>query len=390
MRVFLSAGEASGDAYAAALVREMRSHAQDADLRFEGIGGRRSREAGVSLAADSSTWGVIGIAQALKVFPRCWAGLRDAKRALSGGEPGLFVPIDFGFFNCKLARFAKGKGWKVLYFIPPGSWRRDRQGQDLPKICDEIVTPFYWSCDLLRKMGAKAHCFGHPARQLVKEREEELIKAGQEDRLNVAVLPGSRASELDLLLPVIAEALKDESRTAEFAVAPNFSAEALKAKWLKLRPERTRDLFTENDTYGVLYRARAAIVCSGTATLEAALCVCPHIVLYRVSPGVALQAKLAGLKFEFISQPNILLGKAAVPELIQENATAANVRKHLDKLLTEGDERRQQIWSFMELDKFLGPTDAITHTACVALGMLGIAVAEPETSKQGIESQVKA
>lgn len=371
MRIFISTGEASGDAYGAALVRELREAVEaETTLCIEAAGGSRLRVAGAHIVCDTSTWGAIGIAQSLKVLPRALQGIRKIRDALSAGKPGLFVPIDFGYMNVKLAKFAKARGWKVLYFIPPGSWRKDRQGDDLPKVCDEIVTPFFWSAELLRKMGARAHCFGHPAKQLVKRREKELIESGHEDRVNLAILPGSRSAEIDLLLPLLADVVRDDKHVVEFAVAPNFCAEDLRARWLKLVPNRTGDLFTEGDTYGVLYRARAAIVCSGTATLEAALCVCPHVVVYKVGPLMEMQARAMGIKGQFISQPNILLGKAAVPELIQQEATAVAIRSKLDSLLAESDERRKQIWDFMELDSLCGPDDAITQTAMLARSML--------------------
>lgn len=370
MRLFLSAGEASGDAYGAALLREFRRLAGSLPLEVEAVGGRRLRDAGAPIVADSTGWGAIGIVQSAKVAPSAWRGFYAAKRALSEGEPGLFVPIDFGFINVRLCRHAKRLGWKVLYFIPPGSWRRDRQGEHLPQLCDEIVTPFYWSAETLRKMGANAHCFGHPLKQLVKDREAELHAAGQEDRTTIAVLPGSRRAEIELHLPLIAKALEGEPRMAEFAVAPTFTADELRSRWSSLAPSRNSDLFTEGDTYGVLFRARAGIVCSGTATLEAALCVCPHVVVYRVTRLSELEAKLVGFKEEFISQPNILLGRRAVPELIQREATPAALREKLSALLREGEERKQQLFAFMELDTALGPPDAITKTAELALSLL--------------------
>src|SRR6185436_20412403 len=110
------------------------------------------------------------------------------------------------------------------------------------------------------------------------------------------------------------------SEQAEFAVASSLDVDALRAKWKAFAPKRD-DLFTTGETYGVLRRARAAIVCSGTATLEAALCRCPHVVVYKVSKAVELQAKIARLKVPLIAQPNILLEKMVVPELIQRGAT---------------------------------------------------------------------
>ncbi len=392
MRVFFSAGEASGDASGAALARELRNLLPaGADIRFQAVGGKLLREAGAEIVVDSTGWGAIGLVQSIRVGPRVVPGIMRARAALASGEPGVFIPIDFGLVNCRLARHAKRHGWKVLYYFPPGSWRRDRQGADLPSFCDEIVTPFFWSAETLRRMGANAHCFGHPIKQMVKERERELLDAGQEDRVTIAVLPGSRRSEIEMHLPIIAKALQGQSRVAEFSVAPTFSPEAMRERWLSLAPERTEDRFTPNDAAGVLFRARTGIVCSGTATLEAALCVCPHVVIYVVSKLAEFEAKLLGFKVDFIAQPNILLGKEAVPELIQGKATPENLREKLGVLLQESEERRQQIWAFMELDALLGPPDAITKTAEVALRMLNgeraeEAVPEVEPAEAGRQS----
>src|SRR5688572_21772274 len=123
MRVFFSAGEASGDAYAAALLREMVRLGSGLRFLFEGVGGSQLSAAGANVVVDSSKWGAISILQSLKVAPRVVGGYSKAKRALRKGRPGLFIPIDFGYVNVRLARYAKKQGWKVLYFIPPGSWR---------------------------------------------------------------------------------------------------------------------------------------------------------------------------------------------------------------------------------------------------------------------------
>jgi lipid-A-disaccharide synthase len=365
MRVFISAGEASGDAVGAALIGEMKRRAPE--LPFQGIGGAGIRGSGADLVVDSSNWGAVGIAQALKVLPGAARGLRVAKNEIASGKPGLLIPIDFGYFNVRLARHAKEKGWKVLYFMPPGSWRRDKQGKDLPDITDAIVTPFSWSADLLNQAGANAHWFGHPLKQLIGQHESSPETRGGD----IAVLPGSRNHEIELNLPVIADAVKllDPKLRVEFALAPSADANQLERSWHALA-NRKDDLFTQGDTYGVLRRARAAIVCSGTATLEAALIGCPMVVVYRISKGVALQAKLAGFKPEHVSLPNLLLQRAAVPEIVGIDPDPALVAGAIKPLLEDTQERQAQLHSFSEIDKITGPSDAITKTAELALSML--------------------
>lgn len=349
----MSAGEASGDAYGAELVR-----ACGPEFSWEAIGGPKLRSAGVAMVANSTRWGAIGVAQAFRVAPRITRGFYRAKAQLLSGEPGLFVPIDFGYMNMRLARHAKGGGWKVLYFVPPGSWRRDRQGKDLPDLTDAIVTPFPWSAEILRKMGADAHFFGHPLKQMVASAPQAPAV-----RDSIAVLPGSRDAEVGMNLPTIAKALANRPERVEFAVAPTIGTPRLSRMWRRVAPSRSGDVFTEGDTYGVLKRARAAIVCSGTATLEAALCQCPTVVVYRITPMTELQARLMRFKVEFISQPNILLQRRVLPELIQYDATPATVSAALEPLLGETPERAAQIAAFEELSGILGPADAIDQTA---------------------------
>ncbi|MBC8063680.1 MAG: hypothetical protein H7Y17_02535 [Chlorobia bacterium] len=459
MRIFLSAGEASGDAYGAALVREIkgggvhpnRPDLQDAvlalmrkelaqlsefnweadfsdtwdvddlegveflyslrdefgiavaeqdviswktnlnvldlvcnrlfksesvsDLCFEGIGGPRLRTEGVKLYADSSHWGAISIAQAAKVFFRILWTMHGLKHNLRRGIPGLLIVIDFGFANIRLAKYARKHGWKVLYFVPPGSWRRDRQGTDIPIISDEIVTPFEWSAEILNRMGGKAHWFGHPIKQLIREEaslREERVGGG-----TIAVLPGSRKHELEMNLPLIAKAVGEKAvqggltETLEFALAPGINLEKFKEEWNRLAPGR-QDLYTVGDTYVVLRRARMGIICSGTATLEAALCGCPMVVVYQLSKAMIREAKLIRMKRpKFISLPNIIMDREIVPELADERQVEpADLRAWIDRLLIEEDVRCRQLEDFRELDRLLGADHAITKTAELAIKMI--------------------
>ncbi|HVT12237.1 MAG TPA: hypothetical protein VHE55_08215 [Fimbriimonadaceae bacterium] len=356
MRIFLSAGEASGDAYAAALVEALRK--TNTELGFEGIGGKRLAGAIGSLVADSSKWGAISIVQSLRVLPRAFRGWILGKRRLATGTPGLFVAIDFGFFNIRLCRYAKRRGWKVLYFMPPSSWRRDRQGRDLPDVADLVVTPFPWSAEILKGIGVDAYFFGHPLKQLIRE-----AGAARTGGSTVAMLPGSRTHELDRNLPMFAEVARSLTERFEFAISPNLDLGEVRALWNRLAPGRD-DLFTQGDVYGVLGRARAALVCSGTATLEAALMRCAHVVVYRVTKAMAREAKLIGFKMpKFISLPNIVLDRESVPELVGLDISTADILACLQPLLADSPEREAQLRDFDEIDRVLGGDDAITETA---------------------------
>jgi len=360
VRTFLSAGEASGDAYGAALVTELKERGSDGP--FEGLGGPRMSAAGVTLAADSSHWGAITISQSLPLVRKVFRAYYRTKKALSTGAPGLFVPIDFGYVNIRLARHAKRLGWKVLYFVPPGSWRRHKQGKDLPAVTHRIVTPFSWSADILKAMGADVRWFGHPIKSLVGANLNSLPEA----RETLALLPGSRAHEISNNLPILAEAFKDWPGKIEFALAPTANADAIRTQW-----PRQDDTFTVGDTIGVLSRSRVAAVCSGTATLEAALLRVPTVVVYQADDKMRREERILtrlGLfrRPEYVALPNILLQRTAVPERI-DRVDPAWLRDLTNALWEDGPERKAQLAAFEELDALLGPPDAIARTAEWAL-----------------------
>lgn len=358
-RVFFSAGEASGDAYAARLATGLRAKG---DLLVEGVGGRRLAGTGVNLVADSSRWGALGILESLKVAPLGLLGFWRAKAVLRQGEPGLLVPIDFGYFNLRLARHARRWGWKVLYFIPPSSWRRDRQGADIPAVSDLVVTPFPWSAALLREAGCDARWLGHPLRQLV--RENQTVSAKREA---VAVLPGSRAHEIKHNLPVIAQALKGLGRTVVFAVAPTVTPDYLLSEWHKLGGG---EAICVPSAAAAFSQARAGVVCSGTATLEGVLCGCPMVVVYQGSRAMKVEAWIRRPKIRWIGLPNILLDRTVVPELILSDATADAVRRELTPLLADSEAREAQLSAFREIEEVLGGESAIDQAVGIAWDLL--------------------
>lgn len=370
-RVFISAGEASGDALASELIQRMKL--LDLGLEFEGVGGTKMAEQGTRLVANSQGWGAISILESLKVAPRVMAGYRQAKGALFGGIPGLFIAIDFGFVNVRLINFAKAYGWKTLYFMPPGSWRRPPAQPDprrtikVPryvKAADEIVTPFSWSADWLTGMGAPVHWFGHPLKEIIGASANTGARstAGL-----VAFLPGSRHHEIKINLPIFSQLAQQQDQSV-LIVAPNLSLPHIEAQWRKSLPDSSRHRVVQRPVIDVLPTARAAVVCSGTAALEASLCACPHLVMYKFPPVAVWEAKLLGFKKpEFIGLGNIILNRAAIPEFIQDEATVENLSAALQPLVEDGGERTQQMQAFSEINAAIGGNLAISQTAELAL-----------------------
>ena len=331
------------------------------DIAFQAVGGKRLREAGARIVADSSTWGAVGIYESIKVSPRVIAGYLKAKKELNRGRPGLFIPIDFGFMNIKLARHAKSRGWKVLYFIPPGSWRKTKQGADLPSVTDAIVTPFPWSAEILNRTGANAHYFGHPLKEMVAQVPDSAERTG------IAVLPGSRAHEIEQNVPAIALAIKDLEGPVRIALAPNADEQRLRLAWMKWSDHEP---IVVHSAAEALKASRSAVVCSGTATLEAALCACPCVVVYRGSWVMELEYRVRRPRFDHISLPNILLDRPLLKELIQRDATPDAIRAELQALHAEGPRRTEVLEAFQALADSLGSSDCLERTAELARTML--------------------
>jgi lipid-A-disaccharide synthase len=357
MRVFFSTGEASGDAYAAAIAQRLKG-----DFELEGIVGARGQAAGISPVADNRSWGSIGVLESLKVAPRAMRGYWAAIAWLKRGQPGLCVLIDYGYMNIRLARRAQALGWKTLYFVPPGSWRRDRQGGDLAKIADVIVTPFEWSAEILRANGANAFWFGHPIKQLISESGGE-----PRERHGIAVLPGSRIHEVENNVPAIALALRGYEGVVRLSCSPNVDRAELIELWKK---SGGGEVEVVTELYPALKASRAAVVCSGTATLESTLCGCPTVVVYRVSKLMVLEYRVLRPKIKFISLPNVLLDRALVPELIHFEATPERIRSELDAVLVDGAARQAQLDGIAELDRVLGGDRAIDRTVELMLETL--------------------
>lgn len=359
--VCILAGEASGDLYGADLAASLQS--QFPELSLYGVGGLRMQAAGVQLIADSRAWGAIGVVESLKVAPRVYLAFQRVKRFLRRTPPDLLIPIDFGAFNIPLCRYAKTRGIPVLYYIPPGSWRRDRQGRDLPRCADRVLTPFSWSAEQLRAMGADAHWVPHPLLRLARPSE---TKEAFCERLGldpyrpiVALLPGSRHHEVRALTPLyarVAEAVYARLPEVQFAlsVAPHFCPDKLHALWsegsLQWVPTETRSV------WNLLAHADAAIVCSGTATLEAALLETPMLIVYRGDWLMNAEYRLRRrrLNLRWIGLPNLILERDVCPEFIQEAASPERLARALIPLLRDEAVRQQQLAAFREIRRVLG------------------------------------
>ena len=363
--VWVTAGEASGDTVGALLSARLK--AIRPDLRVEAVGGPRLRTVADELLADSTHWGAIGIVRSLPKVPRVYASYRRLLGRASERLPDLHIPIDFGAFNIPLARRLRAAGARVLYYMPPGSWRKDRQGADLPAITDAIATPFEWSARLLQQAGAHAEFVGHPLRDLAPACADT-----PRDPV-LALLPGSRDHEVRANLPVMASACEHLARQVpnlHFEVAPAHTvrAEAIRNGWSAV--SQLPLTLAEQGPMELLGRARAAIVCSGSATLEAAVCRCPIVVMYRGDWLMHLEWRIRRPRFEFVALPSIVLDRKLCPELLQAEASPERIAQECIALLRDGPSRQAQLDGFDEVIACLGPPGATERTAALALSLL--------------------
>ncbi len=368
MRVWIIAGEASGDLYGADLARHLL--VKFPALEVYGVGGARMQQAGVQLLIDSRHWGAIGIVESLRVLPVVLRAFQRLRRVLLQQRPDWLIPIDFGAFNIPFCRWAKAHGIRVCYYMPPGSWRRDRQGRDLPLIADWILTPFEWSAQLLQAMGARVVRIRHPLLRLARESMPKTTfceRLGLDsDRPIVALLPGSRRHEVMAHVPLyarVAEQVNTYLPEAQFvlSVAPGFSTEWIHRLWAEGSrswvPTETRPV------WDMLAHADAAIVCSGTATLEAALLDTPMLIIYRGSSWMNLEYRLRRqrLNLRHIGLPNLLLEREVCPEFIQEAATPSALARYLIGLLRQDENYRCQKEAFSTLRSLLGEGEPLSE-----------------------------
>lgn len=368
VRLFVVAGEPSGDRHAAAVVRELRHLVPE--LKVEGVGGQALRDAGARLLADSTRWTAIGVLDALRRVPRIAWNYPRILRHLVQNPPDAVLLVDFGAFNARLARRLRTVLTRILYYIPPRCWDRTAARGDLLDLVDAIATPFPWSAERLRGGRARVEWVGHPVLDHCSEAADK--PAGSPTTL--ALLPGSRPLEARLLLPLYAQVVNALSERLGGSLrvlvcwAPSLPA------WQR---DRARALlpsaeWVDGVTSDALHRADAAIVCSGTATLEVACAGTPMVIVYRVPwwqmPEYQLRKRLTPLPF--IGLPNILLGRAAVPEFHGPAAAAPRVTDEVTRLLTQPVAAEAQRRALAEVRAALGTPGAARRTAAMLAALL--------------------
>ncbi|PYU26027.1 MAG: lipid-A-disaccharide synthase [Acidobacteria bacterium] len=370
--VLISAGEASGDMYAARLALALRRRTE---VDLFGMGGPRMREAGVDTVVDAADVGVLGVVEIVRKLPalrRAW------KRLISEIErrgPRLAILTDFPAFHLRLSRVLRRKHVRNIYFVCPQFWAwRPWRVRLVKRRFVRGLCIFPFEEDFYRKAGVQTDWIGHPLVDAVRapaNRETFAARYGLDTMLAiVAVLPGSRPSELAHHMPQLMAAVAQMNSTTKrqfvFAAAPGLTQAQLKAHMAGLAPAITT---VENATYELLGAAQVAIVSSGTATIEAALLGVPMVVVYRVAPFTAWVVRHL-VHTRFFAMVNVLAGKEIVPELIQDAFTTERVVRETERLLASAEARETMRRELAGVREKLGPPGAIERAADIIAEMI--------------------
>jgi lipid-A-disaccharide synthase len=377
MRIYISAGEVSGQQHAARLCRALREH--NSGLEFTGMGGDLLAEAGVEIKVDLGGRAVMGLIEVLKHLPFLKKRFDQSLAHILSEKPDAVILVDYPGFHLRLAQAVKraNPSQKILYYIAPKAWAwNEGRVKKIAQSVDRLFCIFPFEEDWFRSRGVDAKFVGNPTNDAVMETppapECRWKLSLPENGKIVSLFPGSRQKELERIFPPMlkaAEIMRDEKPDLSFAVAvaPGFSRQSLHA----VAP--IPDDFSVIEGRGLELMASSGFVFakSGTTTLEAALLGIPLAVPYRANPVSAFLALKILLKIPHVSLPNIIAGKEIVPELLQENCTPEKLAATALPLLEDTECRRKMLADLLELKKLFGTELSAPRAAAAMLAAIG-------------------
>jgi lipid-A-disaccharide synthase len=391
---FISAGEASGEQYGALLIAALKERlkASGQTGRFLGMGGARMVEAGLEPVARSEDMAVMGLTEVLGHLPRVYWEFRKLKQSICDPQhrPDVAVLIDFPDIHFRLAKEFQQLGVPVVFFVSPQLWAWKKNRIELvKKYVSRMLVIFPFEEPFYREHGVAAEFVGHPLAELPLPSitREEFAAANGLDagRGWIGLLPGSRPTEIGDNLPEMLSAARGLAATGfQFLVplaATLNAAQREEVKGLVEVQGEGLDIRLVEDARATLLHARASVVASGTATVEAALMGNPFVVVYRVSHVTFAIAKRV-VKVEHVAMVNLIAGKRIVPELIQSDFTAANIVQQIEPLLPDGAPRQSMMKELAAIRGLLNvrpggqgeeSKGAIGRVAAVALEVAGFA-----------------
>ena len=339
LSIMFSAGESSGDQHAANMFLELKKY--QPDIKGFGMGGAKMALAGIDIRYDSGSIGVIGVVEVLKHYGEIRRALKLIQQLVSTERPDLLVCVDYKEFNLKLARFAKQCGIKVLFYVSPQVWAwRPGRVKTYGKAIDMMAVIFPFETTYYDAENVPVRYVGHPSVDKVHPQRSRLEDMAifnlDEGNPVIGLLPGSRANEINRLLPIMlaaAEILQARIPGIQFMLP---QADSISDELLENHMDRSPVKITviKNQPYDVIQCCDVVMTTSGTATIEIALLNVPMVITYKLA---ALTYWLGRwlVNTPFIGLPNIILGKGFIKELIQHEATSENLAEEIERILTD-------------------------------------------------------
>jgi len=366
MKYYLVAGEASGDLHGANLMKALKAEDASADFRY--FGGDKMQAEGGELVKHYADMAFMGFTEVILNLRTIFKNLRACKADILAHQPDVLILIDFPGFNLKIAEFAKQNNIKVCYYISPKIWAwNQKRVLKIKRDVDQMFCILPFEVDFYKKWGMDVHYVGNPLLDEKAQFSPDLRfseNQGLTDQKIIALLPGSRKQEIERLLPDMLSVTESfPGYQFVIAAAPTFT-EAYYNQFIG--DKKVKLVFSQ--TYNLLHHAHAALVASGTATLETALFKIPQVVLYR---GGAISVGIARLviKIRFISLVNLIMDRKVVDELIQEDCNTQKITSTLSPLL-EGEVREKMLADYNELGDKMGTAGASERTARLIVNFL--------------------
>lgn len=368
MKYYIIAGEASGDLHASNLVKNIKLN--DATAEIRGWGGDLMQQQGVQLVKHYRDLAFMGFAEVIQHLPEILRNISFCKNDILTFKPDLLILVDYPGFNLRIAKFAKKAGFKVVFYISPQVWAwKSSRVQTIKEVVDKMLVIFPFEKDFYKKFNYPVDFVGHPLLDAITHSpyssKEDFLKTNNlPNKPIVALLPGSRHQEIENILPVMCETTKRFPEW-QFIIA---GAPSAHKEWYEnfLRNSTIRIVYGK--TYELLSHSQAALVTSGTATMETALWGVPEVICYRAKGltgtiSYHLAKRLIGKRLKFIGIVNLVMEKEVVKELIQNELTAENLSQELKKLMNDIHYREKVMNDYKDINARLGGPGASARAA---------------------------
>jgi lipid-A-disaccharide synthase len=347
MKYYIIAGEASGDLHGSNLIKELQKLDAAANIRC--WGGDKMESTGATLVKHYKELAFMGFAEVIKNLPAILKNFKFCKKDISGFKPDVVILIDYPGFNLRMAKWTKENNYKTVFYISPQIWAwKENRINAIKKYVDKMIVILPFEKQFYKKWDYEVNYVGHPLVNVIDDFKKNHAQI-QPSSKTVALLPGSRKQEIKTKLPLMLEATKNfPEHTFIIAKAPSVDDH-----FYEIFIDQFPNVNVEtNNTYAVLMKSTAALVTSGTATLETALFGVPEIVCYKAGR-ISYEIGRRLIKLKYISLVNLIMNKEVVKELIQNDLTPEKITLELKKILFDSETRERIKHDYLQLKELL-------------------------------------